>query len=336
MTIDSQIQAIQALGYNQQEAHFLRLVALHSGYFVRRQFVRATDSRRGKRDQDFIDRLVARGHAVRETFREDRHLFRIQSKVVYEALGEEDNRNRREHQPSTVRARLMGLDFILEHPHHHYLATQQEKLSYFLEERGIGDETMLPARCFRSNGTLTTRYFPDGFPQFVDEGDSRIISFVYIDDTQFSIDAFRSYFSKYQPLFQALGTLNLVFVTISEDRFAVGQRAFRRFWNRTRENAERAVDLSRVLAHFPHRLLYEQGQTRVLNGPQMRALNEDIHTLCGPYFDQLYEVWKLAGDDGLRAEYAAEQEASKPPRINFTSYVLEYDYDLFGTLNAAS
>ena len=63
MITDSQIQAIQALGYSQQEAQFLRLVALHSGYFVRRQFLRATESRRGKRDQDFIDQLLARGHA---------------------------------------------------------------------------------------------------------------------------------------------------------------------------------------------------------------------------------------------------------------------------------
>jgi hypothetical protein len=31
----------------------------------------------------FIDELIARGHACREVFREDRHLFRLQSKVIY-------------------------------------------------------------------------------------------------------------------------------------------------------------------------------------------------------------------------------------------------------------
>ena len=159
MTIETQVRTIQALGYSQQAAQFLRLVALHSGYFVRRQFLRATDGRRGKRDQDFIDELLGRGHACREVFREDRHLFRLQSKAIYEALGEEDNRNRREHQPSTVRLRLMGLDFILEHSEHAYLMTQEEKLSYFFEQRGI-DPQALPARFFRSNGTVTTRYFP--------------------------------------------------------------------------------------------------------------------------------------------------------------------------------
>src|SRR5215472_11392735 len=111
MTVEDQIRAIQALGYSQPEAQFLRLVALHSGYFVRRQFLRSTESARGKRAQDFIDRLIARGHASREIFREDRHLFRLHSKTIYEALGHADNRNRREHQPSTLRLRLMALDF---------------------------------------------------------------------------------------------------------------------------------------------------------------------------------------------------------------------------------
>ena len=57
----------------------------------------------------------------------------------------------------------MGLDFILEHSEYQYLMTQEERLSYFFEQRGIGAEA-LPARFYRSTGKLTTRYFPDGFP----------------------------------------------------------------------------------------------------------------------------------------------------------------------------
>lgn len=335
MDVETQFRTIQALGYSREEAQFLRIVALHSGYFVRRQFLRAADCRRGKRDQEFIENLLSRGHAVREIFREDRHLFRIQSKVIYEALGEEDNRNRREHQPSTVRLRLMGLDFILEHPEHRYLATQEEKLSYFFEQRSI-DPQALPSRFFRSNGIVTTRYFPDGFPQFLDDAIPAGVSFVYIDDAQLSADAFRSYLRNYQNLFEALGAAELVFVTTSPDRFAVAQKALARFWNRARDGAIFAVDLSRLLAHFPHRLLYDKRETKSLSGAQMRSLADDIHTLCGPHIDRFYQIWKQTGDDGLRSEYAAWQQASNPPRINLTSCVLEYDYDLFGTLNAAS
>jgi hypothetical protein len=335
MSIETQIRAIQALGYDQQEAQFLRLVALHSGYFVRRQFLRAAECRRGKRDQDFVDELIARGHACREVFREDRHLFRLQSKVIYEALGEEDNRNRREHQPSTVRLRLMGLDFILEHSEYQYLMTQEERLSYFFEQRGT-DAEGLPARFFRSNGKLTTRYFPDGFPQFVNGENPPAVSFVYVDDAQLSTDAFRSYLRNYRKLFEALGALHLIFLTTSPDRFVIGQKVLARFLARVCESATPAMDLNRLLAHFPHRSLLEKRETRILNTAQINALAEDIHTLCGPHIDHLYNVWKQSGADGLRAECAAQQEASNPPQINFTSCVLEYDYDLFGTLDAAS
>ena len=43
-----------------------------------------------------------------------------------------------------------------------------------------------------------------------------------------------------------------------------------------------------------------------------------------------------SGEDGLRTEYAAQPEAPNPPKTNLTPCVLEYDYDLFGTLHAAS
>jgi hypothetical protein len=125
----------------------------------------------------------------------------LRSKALYEAVGDEDNRNRREHQPSTVRLRLMGLDFILEHPAYRYLATQEERLSYFLNDRGI-DAAALPARFFRSAGKLFTRYFPDGFPQFIDDHDPATLSFVYIDDPQLSADAFRSYLKNYRACFK--------------------------------------------------------------------------------------------------------------------------------------
>ena len=43
MTVSSaHIQALQSFGYTPQEAHFLYLVATHSGYFLARQFLAFT------------------------------------------------------------------------------------------------------------------------------------------------------------------------------------------------------------------------------------------------------------------------------------------------------
>jgi len=331
MTIEGQVHAIQALGYSRSEAQFLRLVALHSGYFVRRQFLRWLGRGRGKRSQAFIQQLISRGHACREIFRQDRHLFRLQSKAIYEAAGDENNRNRREHQSSTVRLRLMGLDFIVENREHCYLTSQREKLAYFNEQRGI-DVQVLPARSYRSKDAITTHYFPEAFPLFVDRENAQFVSFVYVDDTRLSSDAFKSYLQSYTELFQVLKSLNLIFLTQLPARFAMAQRALERFSRRHWDYLEGNVDLHRLLSHFPHRLLYEKRVTRSLNTAEMMTLQRDIHELVGSRIDSLYAVWKESGNEGLRAEWAAQNQAVASPEIKLTSCILDYDYDLFGTL----
>jgi hypothetical protein len=334
MTKEDQIRAIQALGYSQLEAQFLRLVALHSGYFVRRQFLRFTESARGKRAQDFIDRLIARSHARRQIFRQDRHLFRLQSKAIYEALGQDEHRHGREHQPSTVRLRLMGLDLVLEHPEYQFLSTEQQRLEYFCERRGI-DAQALPARLYRSHGTLTTRYFPDGFPQFLRADNPLAVSFVYLEDGQLTADAFRAYLRHYKSLFERLGKLDLLQLTTVPARFTLAQGVLARFRLQVWGSRPPAVDLHRLRAHFPHRLLYETRATSTLNTAEMQALAEDWHTLCGPEIDHLYAIWKQDGAAALRAAWAAQQPPA-PPQIHLMASVLAYDYDLFGTLHAAS
>lgn len=315
MTVENQIQAIQAIGYRQPEAQFLRLVALHSGYFVRRQFLRHIGVQRGKRAQDFIDELIGRGHACRELFREDRHLFRLQSKVIYEVLGEEDNRNRREHQPSTVRLRLMGLDFILEHPEYQYLVTQQEKLSYFFEQRGI-DPKALPARLFRSNGTLTTHCFPDEFPLFVYRGNLNTVSFVYIDDPQLSVAAFCSYIRHSHRLFQALGLVGLVFVTSHQYRFEIARKAVEQFSKRSSEQSHPFIDVDRLLAYS--RLLAEHLEAVQLSETEIDQLGLDLKVFDRPMYTHVFKPWQVAGDQSVRPEIAAEEETKASLNVDFT------------------
>jgi len=335
MTLAQQTHAIEKFGYTEAEARFLRLVALHGGYFVRRQFLHSANCELGKRAQDFIDKIIARKHACREIYREDRHLYRLHYKPIYAAIGEEDNRNRREHQPATVRVRIMALDFVQQHPECQFLATEQDKLRYFFDTRKI-EANLLPARAFSVRGVFLTRHFVDGFPLFLSGGESPAISFSYIDDGQFSMAAFRSYLRQYHRLFQALGPVGLAFVTADQHRFDAAGKALRRFCDRLAESAGPTVDSNRLLAHFPHRLLWELRDTKELNKIQMDRLADDLHTFDGPRYTRLFDLWQQDGDDGVRAELAAESEMQMSLNINFTACVLEYDYDLFGDLKAAS
>ena len=147
MTRDERIANVQRLGYAEPEAEFLALVALHGGYFVRRQFDAWIGVERGKRSEDFLADLLDRGHCRRHVFAHNRQVFHLRFRPLYRAVGDEHSRNRREHQPQAIRARLMTLDFVLAYPENLYFATEREKVAHLCDERGI-DPRRSPPRYF--------------------------------------------------------------------------------------------------------------------------------------------------------------------------------------------
>ena len=93
-------------------------------------------------------KLLARGHARRYTFEHNRQVFQLQHKPFYEAVGDEHSRNRREHQPQTIKARLMVLDFVQANPDNDFLATEQQKVASL--ERLVPRD-VLPAKVYVAN-----------------------------------------------------------------------------------------------------------------------------------------------------------------------------------------
>ena len=79
MTFEERVRAVQAFGCSRRQAHFLALVALHSGYYVRRQYLNATGTQNGKNAQRFLERLLTCQVVARCTYRADRgHVYRLQ------------------------------------------------------------------------------------------------------------------------------------------------------------------------------------------------------------------------------------------------------------------
>jgi hypothetical protein len=149
LTNEERIAALQKFGYDVQEAEFLCVATLHSGYFLRRQFLAFMQRSRGWRDSALIEKLKANRHCRTTMYRENRMVYHLAAKPLYDALGERDNRNRRERQPSTIKNKIMGLDFVLDHPQHEYLSTEREKLDYFL-----GNLKIAPDVCRRAGISL--------------------------------------------------------------------------------------------------------------------------------------------------------------------------------------
>src|SRR5213080_3432230 len=65
---ESSLANLSSLGYTEDEARFLYLVATHSGYFSMRQFLQFTGTKSGDKSMTFSQKLLAKGHATARSF----------------------------------------------------------------------------------------------------------------------------------------------------------------------------------------------------------------------------------------------------------------------------
>ena len=336
MTEEERIHNLQGFGYSTEEARFLGIVALHSGYFVRRQFDAAIGVERGKRTSAFVEKLLARGHARRYTFEHNRQVFQLQYKPFYEAVGDEHSRNRREHQPQTIKARLMGLDFVQANPHCCFFATEQQKMASLGRLAGVPRD-VLPAKVYAAHngGSAIRRYFVDRFPVFVKPSPNRsspCFGFAFIDSGFDTTSAFVTYLRHYKGLFQAIGEFDLVYAGTRRALFGTAEKTFHRVLSGLGGQSLTPRDLCRLLAYFHDWNLFERGQSRVLSLERMNSLREDRAEFGSPFHDGLFDLWKKGGERAVRTEIGIRNVCQG----RFSRHVFPFDYDLFGALEVAS
>ncbi|MCP5120547.1 MAG: hypothetical protein GY953_57875 [bacterium] len=312
------IENLQTLGYTEAEARFLVIAALHSGHFVRRQFYGPAGFSRGGGDSRLIEKLVANRHAEPTVYRRNRFVYRLASRRFYEALGEGDNRNRRACQPYIVRHKLMLLDFALSRPDCQFLATLEDRLSYF-RELGIADE-LLPVRIYRSAKSKQEKpvYFFDRSPIFFDPSlASPVVSFAFINDGDFAYRDLRSFLRDHRRLFAALPEFQLVFVAPSQKLFGKAAKLFGKFlWSDDGAAAE-------LLTYFCERQAFEQRDTKGWDKARIDRFRDLRDHYSGKQFDNLFWHWRADGDTVV---------TGKPGTLNgsFETVLVTQNYDMFG------
>ena len=160
--------ALAALGWTGKDAEWLALVCLHSGAFLRSQYLAFTGDTHRSAATRFLERCG--GAAVEEPWNGPRQrLCRIVSRPVYRALGAEHVRHRREASGTVRLRRLLSLDYVLDHPELPWLATEEEKVTA-LTTAGV-PEAVLPRRVYVGQGNSyqkQTRYFVHKLPVALD------------------------------------------------------------------------------------------------------------------------------------------------------------------------
>jgi hypothetical protein len=331
------IQALMRFGYTEREAAFICLVALNGGFFLRRQFCEFAQTGRGGASTTLIEKLIQKEHGRAVTGFGNLHVHHISARAIYNAIGQENSRNRRERAPVAMKNKLMGLDFVLAHPGHSYLTTEQEKVSYFTTTLGI-DITDLPVKEFRSPTAedSTSRYFIDKYPIFLpaNAGEIPSVSFTFIDEGIVTSSRFETYLHQYGRLFVRLARFEVIYVAAWDQPFASAEKAFQSFLTgggRPYSNRLGVADPKRLAEYFARERLWETAQLDSFGKAEMIQLRNEREEFSGPFYRALYARWKALGDLAFQDAFGDRRPVIDPSRARFSTCLLPHNYDVFGS-----
>src|SRR5947208_8742263 len=101
------IAASRRLSYNETEATFLYLVATHSGYFTRSQFLRYSQQSKGCLVHRFTTKTLTQRHATAKEYGHQTLVFHLFSRQIYCAIHKDNLRNPAQLSKERSRTRLL-------------------------------------------------------------------------------------------------------------------------------------------------------------------------------------------------------------------------------------
>jgi len=282
------IENLRGFGYTEDEARFLYVVAIHSGYFTARQFLTFTGTKSGDRSMAFTQKVIGKGHATARLLLRNGRVYHLFSRLVYRAIGRENLRNRREHGAEHIRSRLMILDFVLAHLDYTYLETEQDKIHYFVGQLSVAKQS-LPTKCYTGaiNKHATNRYFVDKFPMFFGPHSS-VVNFTFIDPGWDSLKSFDNHLFAYMRLFGALREVHLTYVATRPTRFKAAEEMFLSMTDRPSK-----IDPSEeVLHYFRLRKAWEEKQYALFSNEDIELLNKFTQQFAKHPCAERYPAWR--------------------------------------------
>jgi hypothetical protein len=291
------IEALTQLGYVAREAEFLYIVAVHSGFFVQRQFIQYAGVAGRGPITDFLRKAIQSKH-VREHLPErgSQKVYQLFSRNLYASIEKEHSRNRRTGRYGLLdkaSVKLLSLDFVLANLKERYLEEEVVKVEYFTAKRQISKVT-LPAKVFHGqNGSPTHRYFVEKFPMFLSgTANEEIVNFTYLEDDLRSLQSFGTYLEKYQPLFEALnGKFRLIFVSNSTQSFSSAKRVFLDTFSSTRQSREK----QQLARFFWLRKMAEEKRFKELAHKDVIDWQRGLKQYNGPDHESHYRTWSQTG-----------------------------------------
>ena len=311
------IPVLQSVGYTEREATFLYLVALYSGYFLRRQYDRFIRRGRGAIAEQLLRKATALGHLQSIACGQTRSVYHLASKQVYEAVGLAASQHRRVKGDEQIKCRLMVLDFVLDHIGETLLDSAELKTDFFMHAPGL-NEGVLP----RSGALI----FPEEFPILVD--DNRTVHFTFFDEGALSASGLKTFIRRHRALFGALPGFELWYIADSDHNFERAGKVFA-----ARYPARKALGATpmtpRGVDHFLEYLHARESndtQNRTVTLRDLEVLREGESIYTTLEHQALYAAWKIGSTSAEKIRQRFHQQG---PLAKFTTIVLPYRYPLY-------
>jgi hypothetical protein len=314
------IPMLENAGYTEQEATFLYLVAVHSGYFLRRQFSRFVQRDRGGLADKFIQKALRLDHLQVIECGQARHVYHLTSRPVYQTIFRADSQHRRFKGFAYMQSRLLILDFVLDNLSNTILEDEAAKVDFFAVRCGVSAE-LLP-RGWAGRAVI----FPDGYPIFIAPDGSP--HFTFFEDGSVTLTRFERYLDQYRPLFSALPAFELVYLSDVEKSFPFARAAFAAHFTETQIagfSEQTPLGVEHFLEYLRAREMHEE-QNWPVTGHDLRVMDEGEPIYTSLEHQALYAAWKMRSTN---AEKIRRRFMQHGPQAKFITIALPYIYPLF-------
>jgi hypothetical protein len=314
------IPVLESVGYTEREAAFLYLVALHSGFFLRRQYGRFVRRERGAIAEQLLRRAAALGHLQSIACGQSRFVYHLASKEVYAALGLAASQHRRLKSDAHIKCRLMVLDFILDHIGDSILDSTDAKVRFFTHSLDLSAMVLPQSRAGSGH------FFLEEFPILI--GEQQPICFTFFDDGALSTSSFENFLRRYRAVFAALPAFELLYLADSDRNFERAEKIFAALYRETRALGITPMT-PRGVEHFLDYLRARESndtQNRPVTLCDLKILREGDSIYTTLEHQALCAAWKIGSTSVERIRQRFQQQG---PRAKFISIAMPYRYPLY-------
>jgi hypothetical protein len=315
MTYDA-IDRLKGFGYAEREAAFLYMVAVHSGYFLRRQFNQFVARERGAIATHFLRHAVQSGHIEEMPCADGRIIYHVASRQIYTLAENASSQARRVKSHREILRRLIALDYVMEHlVHEHFLESSDERAQLFTQLK-VPPAVIEHADAFGRMVPIS----------LLTESEAQVVRLAFLDEGQRSTAMFARFLETQEALLRALPRVEVVFVSLTPLLFSAAQHVFDRHMPlKNSTNSACPLGVEHLIEWLDIRQRFREEGSSIAPEEHRHLLEGDC-IYHAPVHAGLVASWS---NGAMNAEKVRKIFGAAEHRVSFTTELLEASYPRF-------